>query len=321
MKIGDLKLERKRSIKKIIFVVGPTAVGKTEVAVSLAKKIKGEIISCDSMQVYKEVRIASNKPSEADLREVPHHLLDVVSVEEEFDVAAFRRMALEAMAGILKRNKIPLIVGGSGLYLQVLLDGIFTGPSRDEKLRKELEAQAKSDGREALYAQLKKVDPKSAEKIHPHDLRRIIRALEVALTTHSLISTLQEERDGLWGKYDIQIFALNRPRERLYELINTRVDVMFKEGIVLEIQELLAKPWSHTAESIIGVKEIRSFLNGEIDLERTKYLMKLKTRHFAKRQLTWFRAEERLKWIMINEDQPLSEVTQLIEKEIAIDRD
>jgi len=298
--------------KKIIFIVGPTAVGKTEVALLLAKKLEAEIISCDSMQVYQEINIASNKPSTKILKEIPHHLINTVSITKEFDVVSFRKKAVEAINKIHKKNKIPIIVGGSGLYMQVLLDGIFKGPKKNERLRQELEKEAQAKGEQVLYQRLQELDPRAAAKIHPHDRKRIIRALEVFLTARKPISELQKNRQGLWGKFDIKIFALNRDRQELYESIDKRVEWMFQDGLVGEIQGLLPKKWSRTAEGLLGIKDVKGYLKGEYDLERAKYLMKLNTRHYAKRQLTWFRKDKRIQWLMMDKENPVTKVVSII---------
>ncbi len=284
---------------KIIFLIGPTAVGKTEIAIALAKKLNGEIISCDSMQVYKEVSIASNKPSHKQLREIPHHLIGHVLVAKSFDAASFRKQATTVLAKIFRKNKVPIIAGGSGLYMQVLLDGVFEGLRADVKVRKKLEEFAAQKGADALYHKLKECDSAAAAKIHPHDRRRLIRALEVFELKQQPISQLQKIRQGLWGHYDIHIFALNRHREELYQRINERVEKMFEHGIINEIKILLKKKLSPTAGSMIGLKEIGGYLRLEYDLPRAKYLLQRNTRHFAKRQLTWFRKDKRLHWIMI----------------------
>lgn len=289
------------SSAKIIFVVGPTAVGKSEAALILARELKGEIISCDAMQVYREISIATSKPSPAMLKKIPHHLVNSQSVEDEFDVARFNDQALAAISSIIKKGKVPIVTGGSGLYMQVLLDGIFKGGGKDPQVRAELEQEAEAKGNEALYTKLKKVDPAAALKIHPSDRRRLIRALEVFATTRQPISQAQKSREGLWGKYDIRIFALNRARAELYARINQRVEEMLAAGLVDEIKKLGKYQLSLTAGRIIGVKEIDGYLKGEYDIERAKYLIQLNTRHLAKRQLTWFRKDQRLEWILTGE--------------------
>lgn len=282
----------------ILFIVGPTAVGKTEIAIALAQKLGAEIISCDAMQVYKEIHIASAKPTKKDLAKVPHHCLNLVSVIESFDVAQFRREALKALQNIYQCGKRVVMVGGSGMYISVLLDGIFAQPAKDENLRRQLEADIKKEGTLVYHQRLKTLDPKAAAKIHANDARRIVRALEVILTTQKPISKLQQERRGLWGgQHSIQIFGLSRPRAELYRRSQERIDQMFKQGLVREVKRISKLNLSATAKAVIGVPEVQGFLRGEYDLERAKYLMKLHTRHYVKRQLTWFRRDKRIEWV------------------------
>lgn len=298
--------------KRIIFIVGPTAVGKTDVGLFLAQRLKGEIVSCDSMQVYKELSIINAKPSCDILKTISHHLIDVVSVTQEFDVGAFNELALEAIRIIHRRGKIPIVIGGSGLYMQVLLDGIFKGGEKDLDLRERLKQRIQKEGNIVLYEELKEVDRKAAEKIHPNDVRRLIRALEVYQMTKQPISELQKERKGLWEDYDVRIFGLNRNRQELYMRINRRVDAMFNKGLIDEIEKLGGKSLSKTAKGIIGIEEIKGYLEGLCDLEYAKEQMKQNTRRFAKRQLTWFRKEKRIKWIEINENISTEDVGRTI---------
>ena len=301
---------------QIIFIVGPTAVGKTDVAFEFAGRARSEIVSCDSMQVYREVSIASSKPSLAQRKKVPHHLVDVVSVEDGFDVAAFNTMAREAIDMIFKKGKCPLVVGGSGMYMQVLLDGIFEKGGPNAVVRRGLEEREKHEGLAVLYKELAAVDPKAAVKIHSNDARRIIRALEVYQTTQTPISELQKDRSGLWGHFPVALFVLDRPREELYERINQRVEKMFTDGLVEEIKALSSRNLSLTAQRIIGVREVQAYLRGECDLEQAKELMKMNTRRFAKRQMTWFRKDQRLRWLMMDQDDSAPDIVEKILKEM-----
>jgi tRNA dimethylallyltransferase len=299
----------------IIFIVGPTAAGKTEVAAALSGKLSLAIVSCDSMQVYKEMNIISCKPSLELRRRVPHYLVDVVSAEVDYSVADYQREARLVIDRILNDGRrAPCIVGGSGLYMSVLLDGLFSEGPRDAKLREVLKSQAESFGNEYLYARLKKVDPQAAKKIHPNDLRRIIRALEVFELTCRPISRLQKERSGLWGHFKINIFCLNRPREELYARINGRVEKMFKAGLIEEVKKLLKLRLSKTAAAIIGIKEIKGYLDGDYDLVEARRLMQQNSRRYAKRQLTWFKKDKRLQWIEIKEGESPQAITNQIVK-------
>jgi tRNA dimethylallyltransferase len=296
----------------LIFIVGPTAIGKSEIGLLLAEQLNAEIICCDALQVYREIAIASDKPLSKVRTLIPHHLLDVVSVTEDFNVARYRQLAVSAIQDVRTRGKTPLIVGGSGMYMSILLDGIFEGFNTDDDLREEISRRLDRQGSAALHEQLKILDPQAAVKIHPNDPQRIIRALEVALSTGQTLSQLQQKREGLWDKMPIKIFALNRPRQELYQRVEARIEDMFSKGLVEEIRQVSALPLSSTAQKLIGIPEVMGYLKGEHDLERAKYLMKLHTRHYVKRQLTWFRRDKRLTWIDIAPDQSARQVADII---------
>lgn len=296
----------------LIFIVGPTAVGKSETGLCLAKRMNVEIVCCDAMQVYREMAIANDKPSAEARSLAVHHLVDIISVTQDFNVARYGSLAVPVIQDIRKRGKIPLIIGGSGMYMSVLLDGIFETTAAQEDLREEISRQRERKGLAALHEELKTLDPEAAAKIHPNDPQRIIRALEVALSTGEPISNLQQKREGLWGQMPIKIFALNRPREELYRRVEARVDGMFANGLLEEIKKVSELPLSQTARKIIGIPEVMGYLKGEHDLERAKYLMKLHTRHYVKRQLTWFRRDKRLVWIDIVPGQSAAQVADII---------
>lgn len=288
--------------KPLIFIVGPTGVGKSDAGFLLAQFIDGEIVNADAMSVYQGVDIASDKPSKEVLQQIPHHLFDVVALTENFNVAQYRVLAIAAIEAIIKRGKTPIVVGGSGMYVTVLLDGIFERQARDNNVRDALMAEAKEKGLQVLHARLGTLDPKAAAKIHPNDMRRIVRALEVAMTTGEPISDLQPQRQGLWGQMPIRIFGLNRPREVLYQRVEARVEAMIAKGLVEEIRGLSHLPISQTAGYLIGIPETLGFLKGEYDLEQLKYLMKLHTRHLVKNQLTWFLRDKRIEWLKLEND-------------------
>ncbi len=300
---------------KIIFLVGPTASGKSETAVYLAKKIGGEIISCDSMQVYRGMDILTSKPSTAVRKAVPHHLLDIVSAQSEYNVSRFRKEALKKIRAILKKGKLPFLVGGTGLYMTILIDGIFDENPADKTIRERLYKQVEKFGSEFIYKKLEKIDPQAAAKIHPHDAKRIIRALEVFQATGKPISLLQKQRKGLAQDYEVKIFCLNLSRQKLYQRIEKRVEQMFKQGLIKEVKKLLKLKLSRTAGFAIGIKELKGYFDGEYDLERAEELMKLNTCHYAKRQLTWFRKDKRIEWINLNgKDKPQEVATKLWKK-------
>jgi tRNA dimethylallyltransferase len=281
---------------KLIFLVGPTAVGKTDLAVSLAKKMNAEIISCDSMQVYKGMDILTSKPPAGVKRKIPHHLIDVVKTSGEYNVSKYRLQAIKKIREIVKRGKMPFFVGGSGLYMSVVVDGIFEVKTEDPVLREELYKQAKEYGSQKLHADLARVDPRAAAKIHPNDAKRIIRALEVFKVSGKPISQMQSTRKGLGDEYDIRIFCLDMPREELDKRIDLRVERMFRQGLVKEVKTLLKARLSKTAAMAIGIKEVRGYLNGEYDLREAKTLVKNNTRKYARRQMTWFRKDKRIVW-------------------------
>ncbi|KPK96731.1 MAG: hypothetical protein AMJ95_12505 [Omnitrophica WOR_2 bacterium SM23_72] len=285
----------------VIFLLGPTAAGKTEFALKLAKEIDAEIISCDSMQVYKRMDIISSKPSPSQRREVKHHLIDIIPSNKTYNVSLYRRSALKAIKLILRKKKTPLFVGGTGLYASAVLDGIFKGPGEDRRIRKKLYQQAEKRGARYLFQRLLKVDPLAAARIHPHDLKRIIRALEVWEKTRKPISRWQTQRQGIIQDYNVEIFCINRSRQELYGRINQRVEQMFKKGLVKEVSRLLKGRLSKTASCAIGISEIKDYLAGRCSLNQTKDLIKRHTRQYAKRQLTWFRKDKRISWINITD--------------------
>jgi tRNA dimethylallyltransferase len=282
---------------KIIFIVGPTATGKSEIAFTLAKDIKAEIVSCDSMLLYREALIITNKPTPSMRQQIPHHFIDIISVEETYNVFSYYQQATECIRNLYVRGVPVVVCGGTGLYAQALLDGIFHGVSADPLLRQQLTKEADIKGNSFLHAKLKEVDPLAAKKISPNDTKRIVRALEVYYREGVPISYKQKERKGLWGEFPVVMFGITLPREILYERINKRVEVMFEEGAIEEVRRLLEAKLSLTAQKIIGIKEIGAHLCGDLGLEEAQELMKKNTRNFAKRQGTWFRRDKRINWI------------------------
>ncbi len=291
--------------KTIVCLIGPTAVGKTEVALKLAKRIGAEVISCDSMQLNKGIDIATSKPTKLQRKSIPHHLIDVIFPSQEYNAARFRRSCLKIINDIHKRDRLPLIVGGSGLYFRALLDGLFKGPGQSAILRKKFYQQTQTYGPAYLYKRLKGLDPQAARSIHPHDLRRIIRALEVYESSGKPISRLKEKTCGIRNRYNLYIFGLQRARSELYGRIEKRVDKMFGRGLVAEIRRLNKDKLSRTAKSLLGYKEITGFLRDEYSQDEARRLLKRNTRRYAKRQLTWFRKEKGVIWINLGpEDTP-----------------
>ena len=300
---------------KVIFLVGPTAAGKSEIAARLAKEIGGEIICCDSMQVYKNLNILTNMPSAEQMALAPHHLFGIKKPSQIFSVAEYRKSALRRMRQIHKKGRIPLFTGGTGLYMQALLDGLFISPSRNVKLRRLLQRRAAKYGAAKLHRELKKIDPAAAKIIHPNDLRRIIRALEVYKTTGRTISELKksETTGGIFGKYRVFIFCVYyKNRDLLYEKINSRVEQMFKKGLVHEVKKALKIKISLTAGQALGLKRVGDFLEGKCGLDKAMELVKLDTRRYAKRQLSWFRRDKRIRWIPLDGCRNLNEVVDLL---------
>lgn len=283
--------------KSVIFIVGPTAIGKTRVALNLAKKLKGEIISCDSMQVYKGINILSQVPTPQETKKIRYHLVRFLSPKDEFSAAQFIKRAGHLIEDIIRRDKIPIVAGGSGLYAKALIDGLFPSPEADLKFRKRMYDLAGRYGSKYLYKKLQKLDAQAAHLIHPNDTRRIVRALEIKHSTGKTMTELKKGTKGIADRYDIKIFGLTAPRDIIYSDINDRVDRMIAAGAVKEVKRVYKKRLSRTAKAMIGLKELSGFLNGEYDLETAKELMKRNTRRFAKRQLTWFRADKRIRWI------------------------
>jgi tRNA dimethylallyltransferase len=309
---------KRREIAKerVVFLVGPTATGKTRVAAILAKKINAEIISCDSMQVYKNMDILTSKPSPALRKKVAHHLINIIPLEKEYDVSQYRKEACKKIKEVLAQGMLPLVVGGTGLYISILLDGIFQVKSEDKNLRLKLFREAGQKGSAHLHQRLARVDPQAALKIHPNDTKRIIRALEVFLTTGKPISQLQKQRSGLIQEYEVKIFGLNIKRQELYRRIGGRVDKMFKAGLAAEVKSLLKKKLSRTACRAIGIREIRLFLDGGYSLKEAKDLIKRNTCLYAKRQLTWFRKDKRVKWIEIRDKETAASIANRILKKL-----
>ena len=286
--------------KPIIILTGPTAVGKTALSIALAKAIDGEIISADSMQVYKQMDIGSAKITKDEMEGVPHHLVDVLDPQEGFDVCRFQSMAKEALAGIYERGRVPIVVGGTGFYIQALLYDIdFTETKEDTAYRRELSELARTKGNHALHEMLKQVDPESAEAIHENNVKRVIRALEFYQETGEKISSHNEQQRLHESPYQFCYFVLTDDRKTLYERIDERVDLMLEQGLVAEVQALKEQGCRADMVSMkgLGYKEILAYLDGQISLEEAVYIIKRDTRHFAKRQLTWFRRERDVIWL------------------------
>ena len=286
---------------KLIILAGPTAVGKTDNSIRLAKAVNGEIISADSMQVYKRMDIGSAKIMPGEMQGIQHYLIDVLEPTEEFNIVRFQTMAKEAMTEIYAKGKIPILVGGTGFYIQSLLYDIEFKEEEEAniQLREELQRFADENGKEALHERLKAVDPESAEAIPAGNVKRVIRALEFYDTHHEKISAHNAEQAEKESPYNYAFFVLTDDRKLLYERIEKRIDIMLEKGLIDEVKALQAEGLNRNYISMqgLGYKEILAYLEGEISLEEAVYILKRDTRHFAKRQITWFKREKDVKWL------------------------
>lgn len=284
---------------KVIVICGPTASGKTTLGIELAKKINGEIISCDSMQIYKDMTIGTAKPLPEEMQGIKHYLIDFVSPEKRYSVAEFKKDATKAIEEILAKGKTPILVGGTGLYIDSLIYGIeYNDIKIDEEYRKKLEQIINEQGLETLYNKAKEIDKTAMEKISPNDKKRIMRVLEIYKATGKN-KTQQEAESRINGvKYDFKIFAIDMDRQILYDRINKRVDLMIENGLVKEVEEILKKYKTFpTAMQGLGYKEVVEYLNRDISFEEMCDKIKMQTRRYAKRQLTWFRKNKETTWI------------------------
>lgn len=307
--------------KPLLIIAGPTAAGKSRLSVLLAEKINGEIISADSMQVYRHMDIGSAKITAQEMQGIPHHLIDILEPSEDFNVALFQNLAKQAMAEIYGRGRIPILVGGTGFYIQsILYDIDFTEEETDYAYRKSLEEFSDTKGAEALFERLKEADPESAAELHPNNVKRVIRALEYYHLTGQKISEHNKEQRKKTSPYDAFYFVLNMDRKKLYDRIDRRVDLMIQNGLVEEVKHLKEMGLNNKNVSMqgLGYKEILAFLNGDCSLEEAIYTIKRDTRHFAKRQLTWFRREPDAIWLDCDPDTRTSEdiLEEIIQKHL-----
>lgn len=284
---------------KVIVICGPTASGKTALSIELAKRIDGEIVSADSMQIYKDMDIGSAKPTLEEMQGIKHYMLDFVSPEERYNVADYKEEAVEAIEEILKKGKVPIVVGGTGLYVDSLIYGIeYPKMEFDEEYRKELEKRAELEGLEKLYEEAEKIDPKAMKSISKNDKKRIIRVLEIYKQTGKTKTEQEIESRKNEVPYDYKVFAINMERELLYDRINKRVDIMIEQGLIEEVKGITNKYKEYpTAMQALGYKEIKEYLDGFITKEEAIEKVKQETRRYAKRQLTWFRKNKETIWL------------------------
>ena len=309
---------------KLLVIIGPTAVGKTKLSIEMAKRFNGEIISGDSMQVYKEMDIGTAKIKEEEKEGIPHYLIDIKEPDEPFSAAEFQELANTMILDIQSRDKLPIIVGGTGLYIQsVIYDYHFSEAPSDPDYRTMLEQRAESEGIESIFAELKEVDPESAERIHPNNTRRVIRALEIHhCTGHTMSEQLKDQPNEL--KYDTCIIGLTMDREQLYARINHRVDLMVEEGLVAEVQDFYQQGLTD-CQSIqaIGYKELYDFFNGKTSENEAIENLKQNSRRYAKRQLTWFRNKMDVSWFDVTNldgfSKKIDEITEFIAGKLSLE--
>ena len=303
----------------VLAVVGPTASGKTRLGVELAKICGGEVISADSMQIYKGMDIASAKPTEEEKQGIPHHLMGILDRDASFSAADYVSLANEKIREVLSRGKLPIIVGGTGLYIDSLLENVkFSEGGSDEAYREELYAFAREKGNEALHARLAELDPAAAEGIHPNNLVRVVRALEVCHITGRRFSDLKKESRLVESPYDSLIIGLNyENRQTLYDRIDMRVDEMVKAGLVEEACQLWQESGMKTAANAIGYKELIPYFEGRAELSDCIDIIKQETRRYAKRQLTWFRKNARIEWLFLDRFNKNNEILEKCKKTIA----
>lgn len=306
--------------EKICIIAGPTAVGKSDISIDVAKSLHGEIISADSAQVYRYMDIGTAKLKKEEMQGIPHYMIDEVYPDENFSVALFRDKAKEYIREISDKGKLPIFVGGTGLYINSLLNNLdFTDSIIDEDYRKNLKDIALEKGNEYLHNTLKKIDPMSYKKLHPNDIKRIIRALEVYKHTGKPISYFQIKSKEYPCQYEFAYVCLNMNRQKIYDRINRRVDIMIKEGLVVEVENLLKMGYNKelTSMQALGYKEIIPYIEGKLSIEEAISTLKSNTRHYAKRQLTWFRSDRRIFWINVDGYMRIEDVVENIIRYVA----
>jgi tRNA dimethylallyltransferase len=301
--------------KKLLVIAGPTASGKTEIVLALSRIFPLEVISADSMQVYRSMPIVTQAPSEESQKIARTHLVSFLPPSQEYNAARFRRDATQLAQDISARGKLPVVAGGTGLYIRALLDGLFdseTDAGGDEEFRKKLAAEKEEIGSEALHEKLAAVDPESAKKIHANDTRRVIRALEVYHVTGKPFSKQKDNRSGLRSELETAYYTLDPDRETLYARIDRRVDKMLADGLVEEVKKLRGEPLSRTAAMALGIREVKEYLEGRLSLEEAAELLRKNTRHYSRRQLSWFRHEKNSIPVRLTGNESAAEVAERI---------
>ena len=303
-------------IGKVLVILGPTGVGKTKISLEVADKIKGEIICADSRQIYRFMDIGTAKPKPEQRKRIAHHIIDMVDPDERFTAADFAREAKKTIKDLITRGKSPIVTGGTGLYIRALTRGFFKGPKGNSKIREKLKKTARKKGKEFLHKKLSNVDPEAAQSIHPNNLLRVIRALEVYQITGTSISQLQKQGEYDKREFDFTKIGLNLDRKKLYEKIEKRVDQMMSEGLLDEVKRLKDLGYSRelTPLKTLGYKELFSYLDGDLSLLKAVELIKKNTRNYAKRQLTWFKKEENITWFDMEQNDIANKIIKKFEK-------
>lgn len=297
----------------LVVIAGPTASGKTRAGVLLAKELGGEVVSADSMQIYKSMTISTAKPTDDEMQGIKHHLIDFAQSDTSFSVADYLTMAREVIDDITSRGKLPIVVGGTGLYISSLVDNIkLDDTCSSTEIRDELYAIAKEKGNHALWEMLNDTDPETASAVHENNLSRVVRALEVYKMTGEKLSVHKERSRAEESPYNVCMIGLNfHDREKLYDRINKRVDIMLEKGLVEEARAFFSQPLRYTANQAIGIKELKPYLDGDDTLENCIEKIKMESRRYAKRQLTWFRRDERINWVYLDDEELLTSDEEL----------
>jgi tRNA dimethylallyltransferase len=301
------------SKRKVIFLVGPTAVGKTSVSLEIARQLDGEIISADSRQIYRGLDIGTAKPSPESLMEIKHWFINELDPNEDFSAGQFGELGREKVDDIIARGKTPIVVGGSGLYIRAMIDGFFSGDVKNDKVREALRKRMEDEGAEDLYDDLQKIDPEGAAKIHPNDSQRILRLMEVYLITGKPLNELQKKNIPP-ANFEALYYGLIIDRDELYNRINDRVDRMVEDGLLAEVANLRVEGYLPSLNSLntVGYKEFFQYFNGELSFDETIENIKMNSRRYAKRQITWFKADDRIKWIDVSTEKARTDLINMI---------
>lgn len=287
---------------KVLLIVGPTAVGKTEISLRLAHSLGGEIVSADSRQVYRFMDIGTAKPTRHELEQVPHHFIDIRNPDEYYSAGEYGREARVCIKNLLAENKVPIVVGGSGFYIRALVDGLFAPKISDPEVKERWRSRIREEGTEKVFAYLSQVDPQSASRLHPNDTQRLVRALEVYEISGKPLSAFQQGQESP-AEFSPLFIGLTRERNRLYDRINRRVDEMIKAGLIDEVVSLENRGWGRQLNALrtVGYKEVFDYLQGTVSQDEMIRLIKQNSRRYAKRQMTWFHRDSRIRWIYLDE--------------------